>query len=192
MFSELVKNTRSIRRFYHDKKVDLSTLKELIDIVRLCPSGANKQPLKYIVVNHEETCDEIFTTLGWAGYLKDWDGPVKEEQPTAYIVMLRDKDIMKALSFDDGIAAQTILLAATEKGLGGCFIGNMKRSELTQILGIEEKYDISLLIALGYPKELVQLYDVNSEDSIEYWRDGNQIHHVPKRKLDDVLIQIID
>ena len=188
MFLDLVKETRSVRRFLNERKIQEDTLVNLINLARLTPSGANKQPLKYMTVNTQEVCDKVFATLAWAGYIKDWDGPVKEEQPVSYILMLRDSNIQKPLSFDDGIAAQTILLGARELGIGGCFIGNIKRTELRDILQIPEQYEISLVIALGYPKEEIKLHEIEDGQSIEYFRDNNQIHHVPKRKLEDIIL----
>lgn len=209
MFKDLVRNSRSVRRFYGDKKIEEGQLERLVDLARLTPSGANKQPLKYIIVCNEKSNDAVYQTLSWAGYLKDWDGPIPSERPTGYIIILRDNNISKAMTFDEGIAAQTIFLGATEMGLGGCFIGSIKRSELRSVLDISEddetskeyeiskdykiseEYEISLVIALGYPKEEVVIDEIDKEMDIKYWRDDEDVHHVPKRKLEDTIIKIL-
>lgn len=191
MLKELVKNTRSVRRFYGDRQIEERQLMELVDLARLTPSGANKQPLKYMVVCNDKMNDEVYKTLLWAGYLNDWDGPIPTERPTGYIIMLRDNNITKAMTFDEGIAAQTIFLGATTMGLGGCFIGNLKRSELRKVLNISEDYEISLVIALGYPKEEVVIDEIENDMDIKYWRDENKVHHVPKRKLEDVIVKVV-
>lgn len=197
MFKDLVRNSRSVRRFYGDKKIEEGQLEKLVDLARLTPSGANKQPLKYIIVCNEKSNDAVYQTLSWAGYLKDWDGPIPSERPTGYIIILRDNNISKAMTFDEGIAAQTIFLGATEMGLGGCFIGSIKRSELRSVLDISEDveiskdYEISLVIALGYPKEEVVIDEIDKEMDIKYWRDDEEVHHVPKRKLEDTIIKIL-
>lgn len=191
MLRDIVENSRSIRRFHGDRKIEEGQLKELVDLARLTPSGANKQPLKYIVTCNENVNEEIYKTLGWAGYLNDWDGPIPTERPTGYIIMLRDNNITKAMTFDEGIAAQTIFLGAREMGLGGCFIGNLKRNELRRVLEISEDYEISLVVALGYPKEEVVVDEIDKDMDIKYWRDERQVHHVPKRKLEYILIKVL-
>ena len=156
---ELVKKNRSYRRFYEEKKISYEELKELVDIGRLTPSGANKQPIRYILACTKEENQKVFPSLRWAGYYQDWDGPIAGERPTAYIVMLSPKDINAA--HDEGIIGQTILLAAVEKGMGGCFIGNIDRERLTKDLNIPEQYAVKLVLALGYPKENVILEEAN-------------------------------
>lgn len=188
MLKDIIKSARSYRRFYGDKPVSKEQLIKLVDLARLSPSGANKQPLKYIIINDNSTNAFVFDNIFWAGYLKDWAGPNVEERPTAYIIMLRDKDISKTPSLDEGISAQSIFLGARETGLGGCFIGSFKKDELIKGLNIEEKYEIALVIALGYPKEEVVIEELSKNGDVKYWRDEEQIHHVPKRSLEDIII----
>lgn len=187
MFKELVVNSRSKRRFYGEKRVTKTQLRELVDLARLSPSAANKQSLKYIIVNSPDINRQIFETLTWAGYLKDWNGPEEKERPTGYIIMLRDKAMR--MNIDEGIAAQSIFLGATAMGLGGCFIASIKKSELKNILNITTDFDISIVIALGYPKEEVVIDEVKEGKDIRYWRDKNQVHHVPKKTLDQLIVK---
>ncbi len=191
MLKDLIQNSRSVRRFYGDRKIEEGQLTRLVDLARLTPSGANKQPLKYIIVCSDTMNEEVYKTLGWAGYYTEWDGPIPSERPTGYIVILRDNNITKAMTFDEGIAAQTIFLGAREMGIGGCFIGNLKRSELRKVLDISEDYEISLVIALGYQKEEVVIDEIEKGMDIKYWRDDNEVHHVPKRKLEDIIIKVL-
>ena len=188
MFADLVKKNRSYRRFYQDVSVDMDTLRELVDLARHCPSAANLQPLKYMLFCDPENNSKIFQQLAWAGYLKDWEGPLEGERPTAYVVVLGDTTLAKTVGCDHGIACQTMLLGAVEKGLGGCFIASVKRKELRQILGIPKHLDILLVLAIGKPKERVVIDTVDNGGDIKYWRDDDQVHHVPKRKLDDIII----
>ena len=90
---ELLMKNRSYRRFYQEEKVDIQDLKEMISNVRLIPSAANLQPLKFILVNNEKVNREIFKNLKWAGYIEDWDGPEHGERPSSYIVVLGNKEI---------------------------------------------------------------------------------------------------
>ena len=188
MFKDLVLKCRSYRRFYQDVAVENKTLRELVDLARNSASATNRQPLKYILSCSRENNALIFSTLHWAGTLKTWPGPSEGERPAGYIVILGDKEISASFGLDPGIAAQTILLGAVEKGLGGCMLGAVEREQLRQLLKIPEKYEIPLVIALGKPKEKIILETMKPTDSFDYWRDKDEGHHVPKRKLNDIIV----
>lgn len=188
MIKELILKTRSFRRFDESVALDEQTLRELVDLARQSASGANKQPLKYVLSWQPERNAAIFENLAWAGYLKDWPGPTEGERPTGYVIILLDKTLSDGAGVDHGIAAHSILLGATERGLGGCMIGSIRRNLVQQALAIPEQYDILLVVALGKPVETVVLEDVGEDGSIEYWRDAEGVHHVPKRKLDDLIV----
>ena len=188
--TDLIKKNRSYRRFYEDEKVDTKTLKDLVNLTRLTPSAANLQPLKFILSATTEKNAGIFPNLAWAGYLKDWDGPEKGERPSAYIIILGDTEISENFHCDHGFAAQSILLGAVEKDLGGCIIGSVKRIDLRRELKIPLRYEILLVIALGKPKEEVVLEDMAENGDIRYWRDKNQVHHVPKRPLNELILEL--
>jgi nitroreductase len=187
--SELVLKNRSYRRFHQDHAIDRSTLRELVDLARLSSSGANLQSLKYLLSTEPEQNSRVFATLGWAGYLKEWDGPEEGERPSGYIVVLFDQNIAKSHFWDHGIAAQSILLGAVERRLGGCQFGNIRKDELRSSLEISEHLEILLVIALGKPKEEVHLVPVGPDGDIKYYCDANGIHYVPKRELDDIIIR---
>jgi len=188
MIKDLVLINRSYRRFYQDQAVEMDTLRELIDLARLSPSGFNRQALRYILSNRRELNDRINAALSWAGYLPDWDGPEEGEKPGAFIVMLKDKSVGTSLPQDEGFAAQSILLGAAEKGLGGCFIVSINKLSLAKELNLEERFEITAVIAIGYPREEVVLEALNKSGDVKYWRDAQQVHHVPKRSLDDIIL----
>jgi len=190
MIKELILKNRTYRRFYEDVKIERDVLEELIDLARLSSSGGNLQPLKYIISNEPEKNNLIFKHLKWAAYFTDWDGPCEGERPTAYIIMCRDNDISKNCLWDHGLACQSILLGACEKGLGGCMFGSVDREGLRRSLNIPEKYEISLVIALGKPKEQVVLEELGQDGSVKYWRDENGVHHVPKRSLKEIILDL--
>ena len=188
MLKELIHKTRSYRRFHQETAVDLDTLKELVDLARLSASGANLQPLKYILACDTATNARIFPLLKWAGYLRDWDGPAEGERPAAYIIILNDTEIRKDAGVDHGIAAQSIMLGATGKGLGGCMIASIDRVALREALAIPERFKILLVLALGVPKEEVVIEEIGPDGDIKYYRDAQGVHHVPKRPLDDLIL----
>jgi nitroreductase len=188
MLKDLVLKCRSYRRFDESVAIKRETLEELIDLARCTASAVNRQPLRYILSCEPEKNAKIFRHLGWAAALKDWPGPAEGERPAAYIIILGDKRLTDNFWCDDGIAAQTILLGATEKGLGGCMLGSVNKPALAQDIGIADYYEIMLVIALGKPGETVVLEEMEAGGDHTYWRDANSVHHVPKRKLKDVIV----
>lgn len=189
MLGNLVRKNRSYRRFRQDVSVDMGTLGHLVNLARLSASGANRQPLKYILSCDSEMNARIFSHTRWAGYLRGWKGPGEGERPAAYIVILGDTEISKDFGCDHGIAAQSIMLGATEWDLGGCILGALDRDGLRQVLQIPERYEILLVLALGKPKEQVVIEDVGPDGDIKYWRDSEGVHHVPKRPFAEVILQ---
>ena len=186
---ELVYKNRSCRRFVESQRIEYNTLEELVDLARLSASGANKQPLKYLLYNTISDCERLFPFLAWAGYLKEWPGPDAGERPSAYIVILGDTKISESFGIDHGIAAQNIMLGAAEIGLGGCIIATIQKEELRKEFSIPAVYEILLVLALGTPLEKVVIEDIKNDD-VKYWRDSNHIHHVPKRSLNEIILKL--
>lgn len=188
MIKELVTRNRSYRRFDQSARIAPETLRELCDLMRLSPSGRNAQPLKYMIVSTEDMCARVFTTLAWAGYLKDWDGPEEGERPAAYVVVLGDTAIASNFGIDAGLSIQSLLLGAAEKSLGGCIIQSVKRDELAKVLDVSAGLEILYVIALGKPVERVVIEQLPADGDFKYWRDEQHVHHVPKRALKDLII----
>jgi nitroreductase len=190
MIENLIRKNRSCRRFYQNNAVNMQTLEGLVNLGRLSASAGNLQPLSYILSCNDKKNEEIFSCLTWAAYLKDWPGPEEGERPVAYIVVLLDTRIAKDPGCDHGIACQSIMLGAREKGLAGCMIGAVDREKLKQILDLTDQHKILLVVAIGKPKETVVIEPVLEPDkSIKYWRDEKGTHHVPKRNLQDVIVR---
>lgn len=188
MLADLVRKNRSYRRFDESVAVEAGTLRELVGLARLSATGGNQQPLKFLLSWRPEMNAKVFPCTLWAAALKDWPGPAEGERPTGYIIILGDTEISKGWGVGHGIAAQSMLLGAVEKGLGGCMIGSVKRDELRATLGIPERFEILLVIALGKPAETVILEDVGADGDTGYYRDDKDRHHVPKRTLDELIV----
>ncbi len=185
---QLIEKTRTYRRFDEKQTIDTKTLVSLVDLARLSASGANRQPLKYILVNDPSQCATVYSCLAWAGYLTTWEGPDPGERPTGYIIILGDKEISDTFGVDPGIAAQSIMLGATDEGLGGCIIASVKKEKLRAAMEISKEYEILLVLALGKPVEKVVLETIKNND-VKYWRDDAHVHHVPKRTLDEIILR---
>lgn len=187
-FLDLVRRTRSIRRFHQDRTVDIATLRDLVDLARLSASGGNRQPLKYILSCAPDVNARIFPCLRWAAHLRGWPGPAEGERPAAYIVVLADTAIRTDCDRDLGIAAQTILLGASAIGLGGCMLDSIDRPGLRRSLQPPPGLDILLVIALGSPRETVVIEELPPGGDTRYWRDPTGVHHVPKRSLAEITV----
>lgn len=189
MLKDLIAKSRSYRRFDQSVPVPMETLRKLVGLARLSPSASNKQPLKFRLVNDAETCAQVFPLLAWAGYLPEWKGPVEGERPAAYIVILGDTELSNSFAVDEGIMAQSMMLGAVDAGFGGCMLGSVDRPKLRELLSIPERYEILLVLALGKPVETVVIDPVGEDGSIKYWRDEQHVHHVPKRSVDELILE---
>ncbi|AEH44949.1 nitroreductase [Thermodesulfatator indicus DSM 15286] len=187
---DLILKCRSYRRFDENYSIKKEELLYFIKLARLAASAGNLQPLKYILSCEKDVNQKIFSCLRWAAYLKDWPGPAKGERPTAYIVVLGDKDIAQVFGVDAGLATQNILLGAVEKGLGGCIIASLDRETLRENLNIPPRFEMLHVIALGKPAEKVVIEDIPPGGDIKYFRDDEDIHHVPKRPLEELILDI--
>ena len=186
-FLDLAKLSRTIRRYTENRRILKSDLLALTELARLASSGGNIQPLKYMLSWTAKRNAQIFPTLAWAGYLKDWGGPAPGERPAAYIIILGDTDITTRFNHDPGLVSQMLMLGATSRGLGACIIGSIQRTKLRRVLDIPKRYRILLVVSLGYPAEKVRL-ETAPEGDIRYWRDQRDVHHVPKRPLRELIL----
>jgi len=187
MLKNLIRKNRSYRRFDNNYKITRKQLLELVELARLSPTAGNLQPLKFGLV-YGTNCQKVFPNLAWAGYLPEWDGPIESERPTAYIIIKREIEGSRNFAVDAGIACQSILLGATEMGFGGCIFASVKREQLHQTLQMSDQHEIIFVIALGKPIEEVIIENVVDPKEIKYWRDEAGCHHVPKRKIEDIII----
>ena len=187
---DLILRNRSTRRFDESRPVALATLRELVDLARLSASSGNLQPLKFLVSCDPAMNARIFPQLRWAAYLVGWPGPAPGERPAAYVLILWDNDVQPSRpSSDPGIAAQSIMLGAVERGLAGCMIGSIDADGLRRTLRLQERFEIPLALALGAPAEEVHVEELLPGGDHRYWRDEAGVHHVPKRKLDDLIVE---
>lgn len=192
MLHDIVANCRSFRRFDESSRISTKLLRSWIDTVRLVASSGNAQPLRYALVTDPADCERVFAHLAWARALPEWSGPEPGERPSAYVVICSQLDRTLADTFtawDEGIAAQTIMLQAVEAGFGGCIVGSIGKKSLAEALDINHKrFHVDLVLALGKPIEDVRIVNLPAGGATEYWRDEAGVHYVPKRPLSDVLL----
>lgn len=188
-FKELVKKNRSYRGFDESVVVTKEQLLEMVDCARFAPFSQNFQSFKYFLSCDPETNGIIQPLTAWARWLMPIELPRKGHMPTAFIILCYDSDIgpgPERFTKDVGICAQTILLSATEMGLGGCMIGNFSPEKMKAALKLADNLTPMLVIAIGKPDETVVMTEVKGD--IKYYRDENDVHYVPKRSLEDLVI----
>jgi len=182
---ELVTKRRTIRSF-QQRPISRPLLEKLANAARLAPSGANLQPLEFIIVDDPVILKKVFATLRWAAYIAPAGNPAEDKQPMAYIIVLINTEIKKEKGEVDAAAAiENMILVALEHGVGSCWLGSINRSEIQKIFNIPEKFQIDSILALGYPAEAPVLEVL--EHSVKYWKDDLGVLHVPKRNLADIL-----
>lgn len=188
MLIDLFKANRSYRKFKQNDAVSSETLKDLVELTRFSACGHNRQTLRYKLINTPDETDLIFNSIkNWKTLIPSWAEPALGERPPAYILILHDRNLGKSLKIDVGIAAQSITIGATEKGLNCCMLGGFDKRNLTS-LEIPTNYTIELIIAIGKANEIVHVEDIEENDSTNYWLDDNGVHYVPKHTLEDLIL----
>ena len=191
MFRDLVARSRSYRGYDMTRKITREELLSLVDCARLAPSGANRQPLRYYLAWEQDQLDQIQPLTRWAAALPERRLPDSDKSPTAFIVICVETlwaPNPAACQRDIGIAAQTILLAAADTGLRGLMIGNFDAPKLSEVLNLPDHLVPQLVLALGRPAETVVLTEAQPGESLNYYRDEQDVHYVPKRRLEDLII----
>jgi nitroreductase len=182
---ELMLSRRSVRQFKPDP-VSRDILKKLVNSARLAPSGANIQPLEFVVIDDEELREKLFPCLKWAAYIAPEGNPKPGCEPTAYVIILVNADVRKSgFERDVGAAVENMILTAWEERIGSCWIASADTNRIQKMLKIPENYKVDSVLALGYPNEDPIIEEMKG--SVKYWKDSKGRLHVPKRRLDDVL-----
>ena len=187
-FLALVEAARTCRRFDESRPLSEADLEWLVDCARLSPSARNAQELRFIIINAGKACEELFGYCRFAGALKDWNGPARGERPTAFIAVLMPEKDNNLLCYDCGIACMAIQLGATSRGQGCCIVQSFARDKAEKLLQPPAGMKIALVLALGVAAEKRVVDGARPDASLAYWRDGDNVHHVPKRPLSELIV----
>lgn len=178
---------RSIRRFTR-QPIPRDALESITEAARLAPTGINKQPLQFAVITGDALCAKVFPNTAWARRIPDGSaGPDESTQPTAYIAILLDKDILLRSDTDAGAAAMSMMLVAQSMGIGSCWLGSVNRDEVLSLLDLNpERFALHTLVALGYPAMGARAVPmVNGET--DYYLESADMLCVPKRIPEEVI-----
>ncbi|MDD5823275.1 MAG: nitroreductase family protein [Firmicutes bacterium] len=191
MLKDLVKANRSCRGYDRSRKVTREELLEMVDTARFTAAGVNQQPYKFYLIYEEEEAALMNTLVKFGANLPELGLPFPGTEPPAFILICHDAEVFENVErfrLDVGIMAQTITLAATEMGLIGCMIGNYNKDKVKEALGLDDRFTVELIISIGKNAEDIRLCDLEEGQSHKYYRDDNGVHWVPKRKLEDIVI----
>ncbi len=188
---EGVTKRRSIREF-KDVPVPYDSLEKCVNAARLAPAAMNRQICEYLIVDDEQLLPRVFDTVGsWAGQPRPQEGWPPGHRPKAYIITLINSPLEAEFGgsktntyYDVGLAAENIMLVALEEGIGSCTVTSFIPNILRQVLNIPDKFEIAMVLALGFPDESPVLEVAT--DSVKRWFDDEGVLHVPKRELKDI------
>lgn len=189
---EIIARRRTVRSFDQQPVPD-EVLRELVDAARVAAAAANMQPLEYVVVTDPALREDLFGCLKWAAYIAPRGNPAEGRHPTAYVAVCVRADYLPPVGahYDVGAAVMSLLLMATARGLGACWIKSVNYPRAGKILALPEGVELDSVIALGYPGEEPTQVDLAPEQEglevIRYWREDDGRHYVPKRALGRVL-----
>ena len=183
---EFLKTRRTYRRF-EQKPVEPAIAREIMEAARIASCGANRQTLKYVLVQSPEMVAKVQPLVKWAGYLPPEQGtPKADELPTFYAAVVQDTAIPGDLATDTGIALANMTLAAWDKGVGSCIMGAINKPALTALLGIEEPQKLAFMVAFGYPTHKAGIVPMTEQTGVKYYLDENRDYCVPKRSAEEL------
>lgn len=181
----LLQHNRSYRGYDNSFVVREDQLRRIIEVATLCPSARNQQVLRFRPVLKDES-DKVLSHIRLGGALPELHLPFPGSEPNAFVVICSTVEESKYVDMDLGIVAQSMLLQATEIGLGGICIGAFDHEPIKEALNLA--YEPLLVLAIGRPKESIELVECHEGDSLTYYRN-NDIHYVPKLSLDDLILK---
>lgn len=187
MIKDLLMRNRSYRRFDENVEVPVEKIESWVEAARYTASMRNVQPLKYILVTDPTHCEQLCRMVHWAGYLTDWDGPEEGERPRAFLVQVLDSNIAASGRYDEGLQLEAITLSAIEDGFGCCIMLSFSQGEVARYFDLPDNIFPLAIVAIGKPAEKVVLEDMQAYGDYKYYHDENGVHHVPKRKFEDLV-----
>ena len=181
----LLLHNRSYRGYDNSFVVRDDQLRRIIEVATLCPSARNQQVLRFRPVLGAES-DKVLKHIRLGGALPDLHLPFPGTEPRAFIIICSTVEESKYVDVDLGIVAQSMLLQAVEMGLGGICIGAFDAEPIVEALGL--KYKPLLVLAIGRPKESIELVECEVGVSLTYYREEG-IHYVPKIRVEDLILK---
>ena len=182
----LMEKNRSYRGYDKSFVVRREMLERIVAVNTKIASAKNQQVLRFKLVTKETGADIVLQNMKLGGLLPELHLPFAGTEPEAFIIICSTIPENKFVDIDLGIAAQSMLLKATEMGLGGIMIGAFNKAKITEAFQLP--YEPLLMIAVGKGNEKIKLEPVNAEDKLAYYRDEKGVQYVPKIKWEQLIL----
>ncbi len=184
---QLLKTRRTHRRF---QQIPISD-EDAAYIVRAqqyASCSRNEQHLRYLVIRSPELLKAIFPHTHWAGRLpRELGFPKPEERPTMYILVM---DLSGGKNYraelNAGLAISNMTLAAWERGIGSCILGNIARAQIQKVLNIPSENSLLYLLAMGYPADSSRVLEISLGGDCAYFMEAPNQFVVPKYRVEDI------
>lgn len=187
---EFLRTRRTYRRFAQ-RPVEPAALADAVEAARIASCGANRQTLKYIVVQSAEMVAAVQPLVRWAAYLPPEQGcPKPDEVPTAFIAVVQDERLPGASDTDAGLALGSMTAAAWAHGVGSCIMGAIDRPAIQSLLGLGDCLRLHSVVAFGYPTHTSRVVPME-DGSVKYFLDEDRNYCVPKRPMEEVLLKTL-
>ena len=189
---EFLRTRRTYRRFW-PKPVPEAVLRACIEAARIVSCGANRQTLKYAVIETPAAVAAVNQLVRWAAYLPPDQGrPAAGQTPTAFPAVFQAESLTGVNDTDAGLALGSITAAAWGYGVGSCIMGAIDREQIKALLGLADQDRLRLhsVVALGYPKHESRVVPMEN-GSVRYYLDENRDYCVPKRPEEEILLTTV-
>ena len=183
---QFLRTRRTYRRF-EQRPVDHAIAAEILEAARIASCGANRQTLKYVLVESPAMVAKMQPLVHWAAYLPPEQGcPAPDETPVLFIAVCQDESLPGANDTDAGLALGSMTAAAWAHGVGSCIMGAINKPALSELLGIAAPDKLAFMVALGYPTHAARVVPMTEETGIKYYLDENGDYCVPKRSVEEL------
>ena len=182
----LMEKNRSYRGYKKEFVVKREMLERIVAVNTKIASAKNQQVLRFKLVTQDTGADIIVQNMKLGGLLPELHLPFEGTEPNAFIIICSTIPENKFVDIDLGIAAQSMLLKATEMGLNGIMIGAFNKAKIIEAFNLP--YEPLLILAIGKGNETIKLQAVSEGDKLAYYRNEDGVQFVPKIRWKQLII----
>ncbi len=187
---EFLKTRRTYRRF-EQKPVEPAIARKIMEAARIASCGANRQTLKYVLVQSPEMVAKMQPLVHWAAYLPPEQGqPKPDETPVLFVAVCQDESLPGCNDTDTGLALANMTDAAWAHGVGSCIMGAIDRPAIKELLGLGKNLRLHSVVAFGYPTHKSHLVAMQN-GNVKYYLDDARDYCVPKRPMEEILLKTL-
>ncbi len=162
---DAIRSRRNVRR-YEDRAIPEDDLDRILEAARRTPSSMNQQAWDFVVVKDRDRLQELAKAWRYAAHIAESAATIALVVPTS-----EDRDERDTFQYDTGQVTMSIMLAATDLGIGSGHASVGDQALVRGVLGLPDDRECAIFVALGYPAD----------------RRLEPIAHPNRRVLDDVV-----